>query len=47
MIRSSHGVTTSVGRVRRVKEGTHLVVPPIYEAEGGTRIDGHRRDGYA
>jgi hypothetical protein len=47
MIRSSHGVATSVGRVRRVKESTHLVVPPIYEVEDGTRIDGHDRDGHA
>ncbi len=47
MIRSSHGVTTSVGRVRRVKEGTHLVLPPIYEAADGTWMGGHDRDGYA
>jgi len=47
MIRSSHGVATSVGRVRRVKEGTHLVVPPIYETADGTGLDGHGRDGYA
>jgi hypothetical protein len=47
MIRSSHGVATFVGRVRRVKENTHVFVPPIYQAEDGTRIYGHGRDGYA
>lgn len=47
MIRSSHGVATSVGCVRLVKENTHLVVTPISEAEDGTRIYGHGRDGYA
>jgi hypothetical protein len=47
MIRSSHGVATSVGRVRRVKESTNLVVAPIYEAKDGTRIYGHGKDGYA
>jgi hypothetical protein len=47
MIRFSHGVATSGGRVRRVKEGTYLVVPTVYQAADGTGIEGHCGQGYA
>jgi serine/threonine protein phosphatase PrpC len=39
MIRFSHGVATSVGRVRRVNEDSYLVVPPIYAVADG--MGGH------
>jgi hypothetical protein len=47
MIRLSHGVGTTGGRGRRVKEGSYLVVPPVYQAADGTRMDGRRGDGDA
>jgi PPM family protein phosphatase len=39
MIRFSHGVATSVGRVRRVNEDSYLAVPPIYAVADG--MGGH------
>ncbi len=39
MIRFSHGVDTSVGRVRRVNEDSYLAVPPIYAVADG--MGGH------
>ena len=39
MIRFSHGVCTSVGRVRRVNEDSYLAVPPIYAVADG--MGGH------
>ena len=39
MIRFSHGVATSVGRVRRVNEDSYLTVPPIYAVADG--MGGH------
>jgi PPM family protein phosphatase len=39
MIRFSHGVASSVGRVRRVNEDSYLVVPPIYAVADG--MGGH------
>ena len=39
MIRFSHGVATSVGRVRRVNEDSCLAVPPIYAVADG--MGGH------
>jgi serine/threonine protein phosphatase PrpC len=39
MIRFSHGVVTSVGRVRRVNEDSYLAVPPIYAVADG--MGGH------
>jgi PPM family protein phosphatase len=39
MIRFSHGVDTSVGRVRRVNEDSHLAVAPIYAVADG--MGGH------
>jgi serine/threonine protein phosphatase PrpC len=39
MIHFSHGVATSVGRVRRVNEDSYLAVPPIYAVADG--MGGH------
>ena len=39
MIRFSHGVASSVGRVRRVNEDSYLAVPPIYAVADG--MGGH------
>jgi PPM family protein phosphatase len=39
MIRFSHGVDTSVGRVRRVNEDSYLAVPPVYAVADG--MGGH------
>jgi PPM family protein phosphatase len=39
VIRFSHGVATSVGRVRRVNEDSYLAVPPIYAVADG--MGGH------
>jgi protein phosphatase len=39
MIRFSHGVDTSLGRVRRVNEDSYLAVPPIYAVADG--MGGH------
>ena len=39
MIRFSHGVATSVGRVRRVNEDSYLALPPIYAVADG--MGGH------
>jgi PPM family protein phosphatase len=39
MIRFSHGVDTSVGRVRRVNEDSYLAIPPIYAVADG--MGGH------
>jgi PPM family protein phosphatase len=39
MIRFSHGVATSVGRVRKVNEDSYLAVPPIYAVADG--MGGH------
>src|SRR3984957_11857672 len=45
MIRFSHGVATSVGRVRRVNEDSYLAVPPIYAVADG--MGGHGSGGLA
>jgi serine/threonine protein phosphatase PrpC len=39
MIRFSHGIDTSVGRVRRVNEDSYIAVPPIYAVADG--MGGH------
>lgn len=39
MIRFSHGVATSVGRVRRVNEDSYLALPPLYAVADG--MGGH------
>jgi PPM family protein phosphatase len=39
MIRFSHGVATSVGRVRRVNEDSFLAIPPLYAVADG--MGGH------
>jgi PPM family protein phosphatase len=39
MIRFSHGVATSVGRVRRVNEDSSLAIPPLYAVADG--MGGH------
>ena len=39
MIRFSHGAATSVGRVRRVNEDSHLAIAPIYAVADG--MGGH------
>src|ERR1022692_2237155 len=39
MIRFSHGIATSVGRVRRVNEDSFLAIPPLYAVADG--MGGH------